>query len=87
MKFDVHDLARQKIGELELSDEIFAAPVRQHLFHEVVRWQQAKRRRGTANTKTRGEIRGGGAKPFRQKGSGVIAARPVVEIRCPGELD
>lgn len=55
---------------MELRSEIFKAPVRKHLLHEVVNWQLARRRAGTSSTKTRGEVRGGGAKPWRQKGTG-----------------
>lgn len=67
---DVYNIEKQKVGELELSDEVFGAPVREHLFWEVVKWQQACKRAGTASTKTRGEIRGSTRKLFRQKGTG-----------------
>jgi large subunit ribosomal protein L4 len=53
-----------------VADNTFAAAVKTHLFHQVVRMQLAKRRRGTASTKTRGEVSGGGRKPWRQKGTG-----------------
>ena len=59
-----------KVGSVDLSDALFAAPVRQHLLHAAVTAQLATRRRGTASTKRRGEVRGGGEKPFRQKGTG-----------------
>ena len=55
---------------MELSSEIFEAPVKKHLLHEVVNWQLAKRRAGTSSTKTRAEVRGGGAKPWKQKHTG-----------------
>lgn len=67
---DVYNLERAKVGEHELSDDVFAAEVSEHLFHEVVRAQLAARRAGTAKTKERGEIRGSNAKPWRQKGTG-----------------
>jgi large subunit ribosomal protein L4 len=55
---------------IELPEEIFAAKVNVPLIHQVVVAQQAAARRGTASTKTRGEVRGGGKKPYRQKGTG-----------------
>ena len=70
LQVDVYDIARKKVGTMELSSEIFEAPVKKHLLHEVVNWQLAKRRSGTASTKTRGEVRGGGAKPWKQKHTG-----------------
>ncbi len=70
MKVDIVDLNNEVTGELELDDTVFAAPVREHLFWEVVNWQRARRRAGTHKTKTRGEVRGGGRKPWRQKGTG-----------------
>ncbi len=67
---DIYDANRQKVGELELSEAVFGAELKPHLLHEVVTWQLAKRRAGTACTKTRTEVRGGGRKPWRQKGTG-----------------
>lgn len=67
---DVYNISREKVGEVELADEIFFAPVREHLFWEVVKWQQACRRSGTANTKTRGSVAGSTRKLYRQKGTG-----------------
>ncbi len=60
----------EEVGEIELNDEIFDVPVKSHLLHEVVNMQLAKRRAGTASTKGRSEVRAGGRKPWRQKGSG-----------------
>jgi large subunit ribosomal protein L4 len=57
-------------GTLELPDALFAAPVNVSVLHQAVIAQLAGRRTGTADTKTRGEVRGGGAKPYRQKGTG-----------------
>ena len=57
-------------ASVELSDELFAAPVNAAVLHQVVTAQLAGRRLGTADTKTRGEVRGGGRKPYRQKGTG-----------------
>lgn len=58
------------IGEMALPAAVFAQPVRRHLLYEVVRMQQANRRAGTAATKTRALVSGGGKKPWRQKGTG-----------------
>ncbi len=57
-------------GSVELAESLFAAPVREHLIHQAMVRQLAGRRVGTADTRTRGEIRGGGKKPWRQKGPG-----------------
>ncbi len=62
--------AKQPAGELALPADAFAGPVRRHLLYEVVNMQRANRRAGTSATKTRGEVRGGGKKPWRQKGTG-----------------
>ena len=67
---DVFNMKKQKVGSVELDDAIFAAPVNQSLFHEAVMMQRASKRAGNAATKTRGLVRGGGRKPFRQKGTG-----------------
>jgi large subunit ribosomal protein L4 len=67
---DVYNIERTVMGQLELSDGIFAVPVKPHVLHEVVLYQLAKRRSGTAKTKGRSEIAGGGKKPWRQKGTG-----------------
>ncbi|MGM0574939.1 MAG: 50S ribosomal protein L4 [Myxococcota bacterium] len=67
---DVYNLDREKVGTLDLSDAIFGVEVREHLFHEVVRAQQAAKRSGTAKTKPRNEIRGANTKVWRQKGTG-----------------
>jgi len=67
---DLYNLNREKVGEVELKDEIFAHAVKPHLFYEVVKWQLAKRRRGTHSTKTRAEVAGGSRKPWPQKHTG-----------------
>jgi len=66
----LYDRAGKDIGSIELSDELFAAPVNAAVLHQVVTAQLAGRRIGTHDTLTRGEVRGGGAKPYRQKGTG-----------------
>lgn len=69
-KVAVHNTKGEQVGELELSPAIFAAPVNEAAIHEVVVAYLANQRRGTASTKTRGLVRGGGRKPWRQKGTG-----------------
>ena len=69
-KTTLYDRAGKDLGSIELSDELFAAPVNAAVLHQVVTAQLAGRRLGTHDTKTRGEIRGGGKKPYRQKGTG-----------------
>jgi large subunit ribosomal protein L4 len=67
---DVVDLSNQKVGELELADEVFGAEVNEALLYEAVRHYQATVRRGTAKTKVRGEVEGSGKKLWKQKGTG-----------------
>src|SRR6187401_3732940 len=69
-QIDVFDRTGATVGNVELSDELFDAPVNTAVLHQVVTAQLAARRIGTHDTRTRGEIRGGGAKPYRQKGTG-----------------
>lgn len=66
----LYDRTGKNVGSVELSDELFAAPVNAAVLHQVVTAQLAGRRIGTHDTKTRGEVRGGGRKPYRQKGTG-----------------
>lgn len=70
MKLDVYSTSGQVTGEIEVSDRIFAAEVKPHLFWEVVRWQEAKRHAGTHATKTRHTVSGTTQKAYRQKGTG-----------------
>jgi large subunit ribosomal protein L4 len=67
---EVINQAGERVGEIELNDAVFAAPVREYLLWEVVKAQLATRRRGTACTKTRTEVRGATRKLYRQKGTG-----------------
>lgn len=69
-KLDVLNLSGEKVSEIELADTVFGAPVKEHLLWEVVTAQRAARRRGTACTKGRSEIRGSTKKLYRQKGTG-----------------
>jgi large subunit ribosomal protein L4 len=66
----LYDRSGASVGSIELNDELFAAPVNVAVLHQVVTAQLAGRRIGTHDTKTRGEVRGGGKKPYRQKGTG-----------------
>ena len=66
----VYNVDGQQVGEIELRDALFGQPVNEAVLHEVVVMQLANRRRGTHDTKTRSEVRGGGRKPWRQKGTG-----------------
>ncbi|MCJ7580354.1 MAG: 50S ribosomal protein L4 [Candidatus Aminicenantes bacterium] len=66
----VIDTSGKKIEEVKAPDEIFAVPLKEHLLYEAVINFRANQRQGTASTKTRGEVRGGGRKPWRQKGTG-----------------
>lgn len=66
----VYDIEKNKVSEIVLNDAVFDAEINEHVLYEVVRMQLASRRSGTANTKERGDISGGGKKPWRQKGTG-----------------
>ncbi|MCC7153649.1 MAG: 50S ribosomal protein L4 [Bryobacterales bacterium] len=79
-KVDIVDLTNQKVGELELADAVFAAPVNENLIYESVRHYLAGKRSGTAKTKVRREVAGSGKKLWRQKGTG--RAR-VGSVRSP----
>jgi large subunit ribosomal protein L4 len=61
---------KKKIGSIDLRDDVFGVDVNVALVHQVLKAQLAGRRQGTAKTKTKSEVRGGGRKPFRQKGTG-----------------
>jgi large subunit ribosomal protein L4 len=67
---DVINQKGEKINTIELDDKIFGAEIKEQVVQQVVVWQLAKRRVGAACTKSRGEVRGGGKKPWRQKGTG-----------------
>lgn len=67
---DVLNLENKKVAEMDLSDEVFNSEIKPHLFHAAVKVQLTNRRGGNASTKGRSEVRGGGSKPWRQKGTG-----------------
>jgi len=77
---DIVDINNSKVGETSLTDDIFGVEVKPFLIQEVVKMQLANRRSGTASTKSRSLVSGGGKKPWRQKGTG--RAR-VGSIRSP----
>ena len=66
----VYDKEGEQAGEIELNEELFGAEINEDVLFEVSQALLAAQRRGTANTKTRAEVRGGGRKPWRQKGTG-----------------
>lgn len=66
----VYDIENNRVGEIELNEAVFGAPVNEDSLYEIVRMQMAARRSGTASTKGRSDVRGGGKKPWRQKGTG-----------------
>jgi len=67
---DVYDIDNKIVSQLEVSDTVFGVEVNEAAIYETVRMQMLSRRLGTASTKERGDIRGGGKKPWRQKGTG-----------------
>lgn len=70
MKVPLRSLAGEDLGSVDVSDEVFAAPMNEPLVHQSVVQLLANQRLGTNKVKTRGEVSGGGAKPWRQKGTG-----------------
>ncbi len=66
----IFDLDKQQVGERELADAVFNTEVKEYLLHDMVRYQLAARRQGTAAVKNRSAVAGGGKKPYRQKGTG-----------------
>ncbi|RLT41820.1 MAG: 50S ribosomal protein L4 [Chloroflexi bacterium] len=70
MQLVMKNMAGEQVGEIELSEAVFGAPVNRGLMHQALLRQLANARLGTHKTKTRGEVRGGGRKPWKQKGTG-----------------
>jgi len=68
--FDVFNMQRQKVGSIDLADEVFGAEVREHLFYEVVKAQLASKRQGTQCAKNRSAVSGSSKKLYKQKGTG-----------------
>ncbi|MBP6631091.1 MAG: 50S ribosomal protein L4 [Kofleriaceae bacterium] len=69
-KLEIKNTAGKNVGSIDLDDAVFASEVHEHLLWEAVKWQQAKRRAGTASTKRLGEVRGSAKKMWKQKGTG-----------------
>ncbi|MCX7822670.1 MAG: 50S ribosomal protein L4 [Syntrophobacterales bacterium] len=74
---DVYNMQKEIVGQLALRDDIFNVPAKIPVLHQVVLYHLAKRRAGTAKTKTRAEVSGGGRKPWRQKGTGRARAGSI----------
>src|SRR5271166_6061698 len=70
MKLPVYNLKRESVGEIDLSDEVFGAEVKEHLFYEVVKAQLASKRQGTQAAKNRSAVSGSSKKLYKQKGTG-----------------
>jgi large subunit ribosomal protein L4 len=70
MKIEVKNITGKAVGSVDLDDSVFAAEIHEHLLWEVVKWQLARRRAGTASTKRIGEVRGSAKKVWKQKGTG-----------------
>ena len=70
MQVPVYNIQGEQVSEIELRDDIFAAPINEAIMHQALVRQLANARQGTHKVKTRGEVRGGGRKPWRQKGTG-----------------
>lgn len=69
-KVSVYNLLGEQVGEIDLKDDMFGAEINEHAMYEVVKNHLANKRQGTQSAKTRAEVRGGGRKPWRQKGTG-----------------
>ena len=69
-KVDLYNMAGDVVKSIKIKDEIFGIEVNEKVMHEVVKNQLANKRQGTQSTKTKSEVRGGGRKPWRQKGTG-----------------
>lgn len=69
-KVSLYNISGEQVGDIDLNDSIFGIEVNQHVLYEVVKNQLANKRQGTQSAKTRSEVRGGGKKPWRQKGTG-----------------
>jgi large subunit ribosomal protein L4 len=76
-KLNLHNIKGEKVGEVSLNSKIFGLKVNEALLYEAVKSQLASRRRGTASTKERAQVRGGGRKPWKQKGTGRARAGSI----------
>lgn len=76
-KVAVYDITGAKTGDMELNDNVFGVEVNEAVLHQALIMQQANQRQGNASTKTRGLVRGGGKKPWKQKGTGRARAGSI----------
>ncbi len=83
-KINVLNVSGQNVGEIELNDSIFNIEVNAHVLYEAVKCQLANKRQGTQSAKTRAEVRGGGRKPWRQKGTGRARQGSIRSVQWVG---
>lgn len=83
-KLNVLNINGQNVGEIELVDSIFNVEVNEHVLYEVVKNQLANKRQGTQSAKTRAEVRGGGRKPWKQKGTGRARQGSIRSVQWVG---
>lgn len=83
-KVAVYNIDGQQVGEVELNDSIFAVDVKEHLVHATVVAHLANKRQGTQSAKTRAEVRGGGRKPWKQKGTGRARQGSIRSVQWTG---
>ena len=76
-KVDVYDIKGKKVSDIELADSVFGIEPNENIVHAVLVNYLANQRQGTQSTKTRAEVRGGGKKPWRQKGTGRATQGPI----------
>ena len=74
---DIYNTNKEKVSQVVLDEKVFGCEVKPHLLYEAVKMQLANRRAGTASTKNRSHVRGGGKKPWRQKGTGRARAGSI----------
>jgi large subunit ribosomal protein L4 len=77
VEMNVHSIEGEKIDEMKLNDDMFDANINKHIVHQIVKRYLAEKRRGTASTKGRSDVRGGGKKPWKQKGTGRARAGTI----------
>ena len=83
-KVNVYNILGETVGEIDLNDEIFNVEINEHAVYEVIKNQLANKRQGTQSAKTRAEVRGGGRKPWRQKGTGRARQGSIRAPHWPG---
>ena len=83
-KLNVLNVNGQNVGEIELAEAVFGVEVNEHVLYEVVKNQLANKRQGTQSAKTRAEVRGGGRKPWKQKGTGRASQGSIRAVQWVG---